>query len=149
MSQKIFRSLLVGVLLHVSFAFVASAETAVKWDSLKKLDELAERCEALADTNDVAELRKLVGPVKAAAVIVAADPVPAGAKAPELVKVLQADLQSLTDSLTDSGTQADAEVAAILAGIDPIVGKLMEAAGMPHVHEDDHETDQPAKESRP
>ena len=148
MSRKIFRSLLVGVLLSVSVAFVASAETVVKWDSLKKLDDLAERCEALSETNDVAALRKLAGPVKAAAAIVATDPVPAGANAPDQVKVLQADLQSLTDALTDSG-QPDAEVAAILAGIDPIVGKLMEAAGMPHVHENDEQQDQPAKEPRP
>lgn len=145
MLKKIYLFLGVCAVLHVSFAFMAHAGTVVEWDSLKKLDVLAERCQALSEANDVAELRKLVKPVKAAMAIVVADPMPVGAKAPDQVKVLQSDLKSLADALTDTGAQADAELVAILAGIDPVVGKLMEAAGMPHVHENEDSTG----ESRP
>jgi hypothetical protein len=149
MVKKIFRSLSVCALLCISFALVGHAETVVKWDSLKKLDVLAERCEALSDAHDVAELRKLVQPVKAAAAIVATDPVPVGAKAPDQVKVLQSDLKSLTDVLTDPGPQTDAELTAILASVHPIVEKLMEGAGMPHVYENEAPPGKPAKETRP
>ena len=149
MSHKLFRICTFCALLQLTLVLVAHGETVVTWKSLKKLDVLAERCEALSDAHDVAELRKLVKPVKDAATIVAADPVPVGAKAPDQVKVLQSDLKSLTDVLTDTSTQTDAELTAILASVHPIVEKLMEGAGMPHVHENEATTGRPAKEIRP
>lgn len=149
MSGKICRFFLICTVLHISFVLVAHAATAVKWDALKRLDTLAERCEVLADTKDVTGLRQLIKPLKKAMAAVAADPVPAGAKAPDQVKVLQADLKNLTEGLSDPDHQTDADLVAILAGIHPVVENLMEVAGMPHVHANDDQTAQPAQEIRP
>ena len=149
MSKKIILTLGVCALLYVAFTLAANAETVVKWDSLEKLDVLAERCQALSDANDAAELRKLVIPVRAAMGIVAADRIPVGAKAPDQVKILQTELTSLIEALNDSGTQVDVELISILTSIDPIVGKMMEAAGMPHVHKNDDQADEPTKEKHP
>jgi hypothetical protein len=111
------------------------AARVVQWPDLKQLDNLAERCEALCDAKDVAALRQIAGTVQVAAVAVVRDPVPAGARQPAEVKTLQGDLKSLADAIHDPARQDGAELTAILAGVHPIVAKLMEAAGMPHVHE--------------
>jgi len=149
MSGKIYRFFLICTVLHISFVLVAHAATAVKWDALKRLDSLAEHCAALADTKDVTGLRALIKPLKNAMAAVAADPVPAGAKAPDQVTILQADLKNLTEVLSDPNHQTDADLVAILAGIHPVVENLMEVAGMPHVHENDDQADKPKQEIRP
>jgi len=149
MSGKIYRFFLICTVLHISFVLVAPAATAVKWDALQRLDSLAERCEALADTKEVTGLRQLINPLKKAMVAVAADPVPAGAKAPDQVTILQADLKNLTEVLSDPDHQTDADLVALLAGIHPVVENLMEVAGMPHVHANDDPAAKPTQEIRP
>lgn len=137
------------LLTVVFFLFSMSsgwADTVVKWENLKKLDELAEKCEALCDQKDVKGLRKVCPEVKKAATAVQKDPLPKGTKDPAKVKVLQGDLKSLMESLTDPDTQDPEELTAILAGVHPIVEQLMEASGMPHVHEEQKE---PSKEEKP
>ena len=121
----------------------------VQWADLKHLDDLAERCEALCDRKDVAALRKIAEDVKAAAITVAMDPVPEGARQPEAVNTLQSDLTNLADAIQDPAQQDGAELTALLAGVHPIVEKLMEAAGMPHVHENENAAAQPGKDGKP
>lgn len=145
MFGKLFRVGTFGVLLQLTLVLVAHGETVVTWNSLKKLDDLAERSEGLCERRAVAELRKLAMPIKKAVAVVVAEPVPAGAKNPGQVKVLLGDLKSLSDSLTTPGQQDGGELTAILCGIHPIVEKLLEAAGMPHVHEDE----KPTKKAKP
>lgn len=125
----------VAILLLVMMT--VRAETVVKWPSLKKLDDLAEKCEALSEQKDVAGLRKIAASVKIAAKAVQTEAVPTGAKEPERVKVLQGDLKSLTESISDPAKQDGEELTAILAAVHPIVEQLMEASGMPHVHEEE------------
>ncbi len=135
-----------SLVLFICSMIAGRADPVVKWDDLKKLDDLAEKCEALCDQKDVKGLRKVCPSVKEAATKVQKDTVPKGAKDPEKVKVLQGDLKSLVDSLDDPDTQDPEELTAILAGIHPIVEQLMEASGMPHVHEQEKE---PSKEEKP
>ena len=125
-----------------------AADAVVRWSSLKKLDELAEQCEALSEQKNTAALRKIAPEVKAAALVVAKDAVPGNAAKPAEVKVLQGDLKNLADAITDPSTQNGAELTTILAGVHPIVENLMEAAGMPHVHEDEAK-DTPAAKAKP
>ena len=113
------------------------ADTVVKWPSLKKLDDLAERCEALAEKKDVGELRKIATSVKDTAKLVQSEASPNGAKDSEKVKVLQGDLKNLGDSIGNPDKQDGEELTAILAALHPIVEQLMEASGMPHVHEEE------------
>ena len=131
------------LILILAVPLVRAAEVVVKWPSLKKLDDLAEKCEALSERKDVPALRKIAASVKSSATVVSADAVPKNAKQPAQVKVLQADLKSLTDSIGDPATQDGEELTAVLAGIHPIVEQLMEASGMPHVHEPEKKEDKP------
>lgn len=128
---------LAGVMLQLAMGRAAHGEDVVQWPALKKLDVLAEKCEALGDQKNIAGLRKIAPAVKAAAALVAKDAVPMNAKQPDAVRVLQGDLRSLADAIVDPEKQDGEELAAILAGIHPVVEKLMEAAGLPHVHESD------------
>ena len=62
------RNQCVRVLLFILALPLAHArEAVVKWPSLKKLDDLAEKCEALSEKKDVAALRKIAASVKTAA----------------------------------------------------------------------------------
>ena len=121
---------------------------AVQWPSLKHLDDLAERCEALYDQSDLPAMRKIAGEVKTAALTVAHDPMPVDARQPAEVKTLQGDLQSLMDSIHDPATQTGADLVAALAAVHPIVEKLMEAASMPHVHEAEKPQTPPGKDGK-
>ena len=105
----------------------------VEWPDLQQLDELAERCEALCNQKDVAALRQMAESIKAAMITVALDSLPDGARHPTEVNALQSDLANLADSIQDPVQQDGAELVAILAKVHPIVGKLREAAGVPHV----------------
>jgi len=131
-----------AILSLLSTLALAKAEDVVKWPNLKKLDDVAERCEALSDRKDIPGLRKVAAAAKEAAVAVEKDKVPANAKDKERVKTLQADLKSLSDALGDPAKQDGDELLDILGGIHPVVEQLMEASGMPHVHEE-----QPKKET--
>lgn len=130
----LFRYALVVLLLAT---VTVHAETVVKWPSLKKLDDLAEKCEALAEQKDVVGLRKIAASVKLAAKTVQTEAIPTGAKEPERVKVLQGDLKSLTESIGDPDKQDGGELTAVLAAVHPIVEQLMQASGMPHVHDEE------------
>ena len=138
------------VLLALGLCFSGChSRRVVQWPDLTRLDELAEQCEALCDQKDVAALRKVAGDVKSAAITVALDPVPEGARQPAAVNALQSDLSSLADSILDPAQQDGAALTAILAGVHPIVEKLMEASGMPHVHEGEKSANLPGKDGKP
>jgi hypothetical protein len=112
-------------------------EAPVTWDSLKALDELAEKCEVLCESKNIVELRSIADAVKKAADAVASDTIPSNAKEPDQIKILQSDLKSLADQITDPLPRDEEELTTLMAALHPIVEKLMESSGMPHVHEDD------------
>jgi hypothetical protein len=123
------------LLLILVLPFAHAEETVVKWPSLRKLDNLAEKCEALSENKDTPALRQIVASVKTAAEAVENEAVPKDAKHSEQVKILQGDLKSLTDSINNPKKQDGEELTELLAGIHPIVEQLMAESGMPHVHE--------------
>jgi len=125
------------------------AKVVVQWPDLKRLDDLAEKCEALCDLKNVQGLREVAGTVKETALTVASDPLPAGTKSPVEVKTLQADLKTLANAIHDPAAQNGAELTDLLAGAHPIVEKLMEASGIPHVHENEKNEAKPAKAEKP
>jgi hypothetical protein len=137
------RTCLLIATVSLSTPMLAKADEVVKWPNLKKLDDVAERCEALCDKKDIPELRKVAAAAKAAAVTVENDKIPANAKDKERVKTLQSDLKSLTDVLGDPKTEDGDELMGVLSSIHPIVEQLMEASGMPHVHEEPKKNESP------
>ena len=131
-----------GVVLFGARPEGAIEGRAVSDQTLRDVAHAADRFEPPAHVA-IHRIKVKAGREVVAAVV--AEPVPAGAKNPGQVKVLLGDLKSLSDSLTNPGQQDGGELTAILCGIHPIVEKLLEAAGMPHVHEDE----KPAKKAKP
>ena len=126
-----------------------SGKAVVQWPDLKALDDSAEKAETPPAGADLASLRQLGTNIKAAALQVAQDPLPAGAHQPEQVKVLQKDLGNLTQSLADPATMSEANLRQVLPGFHPIVEQLMETAGMPHVHEHAGEAEHGHNDDKP
>jgi hypothetical protein len=111
-----------------------SKPAAVKWPALGEMDTLAERAEGWIEANNVGELRKLLPEIKAAAAKLVSSGVPANAHEPKAVEQTLADLRNLAQQF-EKPTLSDDEVKAQVAAIHPLVEKLMEQSGVPHVHD--------------
>ncbi len=115
-------------------------EDEVVWAKLRVLDEYSETALQFANNNDVESLKEKAVELMSAAKLVAEGAPPDNVKQPEQVKVLQQDLTDLI--VDDPGNLPPEELADRVHAIHSVVVKLMEAAGMPHVHDhDDHEGD--------
>jgi hypothetical protein len=123
------------LLIAMAAAHTRAADGPVGWPALSMLDALSERCALLVASQDVAEARRIVPSMKLAAETVAKDSPPKNAKQPEQVKVCQADLKSLAAAIDALDPKDVDELAGLLAGVHAVVEQLMEAVGMPHVHQ--------------
>lgn len=130
----LFLLLLLGLLSPVL------AVEPVSWPHLRELDEFAEQAEQGVDQKDVPALRALLPKLAAKAKQVATDPLPEGVHQAKQTKALQNDLLALVPELSATGLN-DQQVSDLAEGVHPIVVALMEAAGLPHVHEDEAEED--------
>lgn len=115
----------------------SSGET-VDWPALKTLDHQVIEMEALMNMENTADLlAQQVGRVLGTMSTLQAGGVPANVKQPELVEQKMEELRALALEIQQS---ADNLGEAPLAALHPLVADVMEAAGMPHVH-DEHEHD--------
>ena len=112
----------------------SKSNSVVQWPELKHLDEWADKGGAWAEDHKVADLRQNLPEIRKAMDTVLASSVPANAKDPGAVKLLLGDLKDLDQQLGKSPLE-DKELETKVASLDPIVANLMQAAGMPHVHE--------------
>lgn len=106
------------------------------WPELARFDEIAVRAERLARTGNIASLGDVRAELVEAGRAVTAATIPSNATHPEQVKPILADLASLIDDL--SSDLDDESLATLVQGFHPVIESLMEAAGMPHDH-DDHD----------
>ncbi len=112
----------------------------VQWKALSELDELAEHLESDVKDNDLEHVREHIADLQAAAKEVIENPPPKNSKNPEKIKLIQADLKSLIDNITDELVSNDQMLTSLVMSLHPIVESMMEAAGVPHVHDhEDHE----------
>ena len=116
----------------------SKGDKVVTWSELRLLDELSESAVQHSSQNQTAALRDTAGMMlNAGRLVVKAEP-PANAMQPEQVKLLQSNLQGLVNDEPESLT--DEELMERVNAIHAIAVKMMEAAGMPHIHNhDDHD----------
>lgn len=106
----------------------------VEWSELRGLDHQAERAEARVDAGaDAEELEALSHAVIAAARALLDSGVPANVVSRSAVEARLQDVRDLAGALEEDPGAAD-----VLKAFHPVVAELMEAAGMPHVHDHDH-----------
>ncbi len=108
-----------------------SATDTVEWPALKGMDYQAERAEARVDAGaDAEELEAVSEAVIAAASVLMDSGVPANVASRSAVDARLEDVRDLLEALKAEPGSAD-----VLKAFHPVVAGLMDAAGMPHVHE--------------
>lgn len=111
-------------------------DQVVTWAQLRVLDELSEKAMNYSEA-DGRSLQDMAAELFAAAKMVSASEPPANAKHAEQVVLLQSDLTGLIGDEISSLSKD--ELTERIDAIHTVAVKLMESAGMPHVHNHDHE----------
>jgi len=107
--------------------------TVVEWPELTNLDKIAYRIDGFARTGDTSALRESLPTLLEAGRAVTAATVPDNTAQPQQVDTMLADLVNLIDGL--SSEELDSEsLSSLVLGLHPVIEKLIEAAGMPHLH---------------
>ena len=129
-----FKSLL---LLTLALAITActrddAGDTPVSWPELVRFDEVAYRADGFARTGDLATVEEMRDELLKTGQAVTPATIPSNVADPRQAKTILADLTSLVDGLS---TTTDPEsTATLVLGMHPVIEKLMDAAGMPHIH---------------
>ena len=110
----------------------AVEESPVSWPELARFDEIAYNAEGLARTGDLVSVEGMRDELLESGRAVTPETIPSNAADPQQTETILADLTSLVDALSNAN---DPESTAVLVlGMHPVVAKLMDAAGMPHIH---------------
>lgn len=131
---------LVFCTLGLAFLFAACSKSpsAVQWPALREMDAWAEKIEAWSDAGNIDALKKAQPDIKAAVAKLTSSEVPSNASQPKAIAQTLADLRDILKQLNQA-TPSDDDLKAQMAGLHPLVEKLMEQSGMPHVHDHDHD----------
>lgn len=111
-------------------------DQVVTWAQLRVLDELSEKAINHSEAEG-GSLQEMAVELFAAAKMVSLSEPPTNAKHAEQVVLLQSDLTGLIGDEISSLNKE--ELTERIDAIHTVAVKLMEAAGMPHVHNHDHE----------
>ena len=109
------------------------AEETVSWPEIADFDNLAFQADGLVRIQDLEAVRDLHADLVKAGMAVTPSSIPANAAKPKEVELILSDLSNLV-----SGLQADplddSSLENLVLGLHPVIAKLIEAAGMPHIH---------------
>ena len=109
------------------------AEETVSWPEIADFDNLAFQADGLVRVKDLEAVRDLHADLVKAGIAVTPSSIPANAANPKEVELILSDLSNLV-----SGLQADplddSSMENLVLGLHPVIAKLIEAAGMPHIH---------------
>ena len=112
----------------------SKAPTPVQWPALKEMDNWAEKGEGWANEGKIPQMRKNLPDLLAAGDKLLASPIPPNAQDPTAVNLAMGDFKDVMSHLKNPALSDD-ELKSQVAAIHPLVAKLLESAGMPHVHE--------------
>ena len=108
-------------------------ENEVSWPEITHFDDLAFRADGLVRVKDLSAARALLSELVQSGLALKASSIPHNASAPQEVELILGDLANLIDALEKDNLD-DASFENLVLGLHPVVAKLIEAAGMPHVH---------------
>lgn len=127
-------------LILTSFLVSCGAEKEVKWEALSELDNLSILVENAAFEHEAEKQKELLTQANALIPKVVGS-VPDNAKNKEQVGILLKDLSSLSTEMAKAGDLDQGSLDGLSKSIHPIVARIMETSGVPHVHatEDGHD----------
>ena len=110
-----------------------SGAATVEWPELTRLDNVAYRADGLVRTGDTTSVRASLAELLETGRAVTPATIPFNAVARQQVETLMADLANLIEELS-SEELGDESLSSLVLGLHPVIEKLIEAAGMPHLH---------------
>ena len=105
----------------------------VSWPEITQFDNLAFQADGLVRVKDLSAVRELHAELLAAGLAVTSDSIPSNAANPQEIELLLGDLENLVTSLKDDDLD-ELTLGNLVLGLHPVIAKLIEAAGMPHIH---------------
>ena len=109
------------------------SQETVSWPEIVNFDNLAFQADGLVRIQDLEAVRDLHADLVEAGMAVTPSSIPSNAANPKEVELILSDLSNLV-----SGLQADplddSSMENLVLGLHPVIAKLIEAAGMPHIH---------------
>jgi hypothetical protein len=108
-------------------------EETVSWPEINRFDDLAFQADGLARVEELGTVRELLTELLKAGKAVTPISVPSNAADPQQIELILGDLNSLLDGLAAENLD-DVSLENLVLGLHPVIAKLIEAAGMPHIH---------------
>ena len=109
------------------------AEETVSWPEIADFDNLAFQADGLVRVKDIDTVRDLHADLVKTGMAVTPSSIPTNAANPKEVELILSDLSNLVNGLQED-TLDDATLENLVLGLHPVIAKLIDAAGMPHIH---------------
>jgi len=137
---KIYQSLIPFLCISLALIFGSCdrslsemEQETVSWPEINRFDDLAFQADGLARVEELGTVRELLSELLEAGKAVTPASVPSNAADPEQIELILGDLNSLVDGLATENLD-DVSLENLVLGLHPVIAKLIEAAGMPHIH---------------
>tara|TARA_Y100001934_G_C12290061_1_gene744352 strand:- start:388 stop:1227 length:840 start_codon:yes stop_codon:yes gene_type:complete len=108
-------------------------EDLVSWPEITRFDDLAFRADGFARVNDFSAIREIKKELLDAAKAVTSDSIPSNVADLQQVELVLDDLAGLVKDLATEDLD-DASLKNIVLGLHPVIAKLIEVSGIPHIH---------------
>ena len=110
-----------------------TGEETVSWPEITEFDNIAFQADGLVRVKDLEAARKILDELMKAGRAVTSTSIPSNAAKPEEVGLILSDLENLVSELGAENLD-DSSLENLILGLHPVIAKLIEAAGMPHIH---------------
>ena len=108
-------------------------EESVTWPEIARFDDIAFRADGYARVEDLTAVRELHAELLLAGKAVTKETIPSNVADAQQVELILGDLTNLISGLAAEELD-DASLSDLVLGLHPVIAKLIDAAGMPHIH---------------
>ena len=105
----------------------------MSWPEINRFDDIAFQADGYARVKDLTAVRELMADLLLAGKALTKESIPANVADPQQVELILGDLSNLVSGLAVEELD-DATLADLVLGLHPVIAKLIDAAGMPHIH---------------
>ena len=135
MIRKIHLSISVSLLLILSSCDrnVNEVNEVVSWPEINDFDNISFKADGLVRVKDLESVRQLKEELVKTGLSVTNESIPSNAANPEEVELLVKDLNNIVSDLTKDNID-DSSLESLILGLHPVIAKIIDAAGMPHIH---------------
>ena len=110
-----------------------TGDETVSWPEITEFDNIAFQADGLVRVKDLEAARKILDELMKAGRAVTSTSIPSNAAKPEEVGLILSDLENLVSELGAENLD-DSSLENLILGLHPVIAKIIEAAGMPHIH---------------